>query len=163
MDYTLATKCVARGLPMGILPWKLGCPLLPYMGTVGSSVGSSVGSPLLPNIKTWAAQWAADWAAQGNFAMQIRLPTTSIYGSNGQPTTSKYVKSGQLSGQLGWIAHGNFAMQIRLPTTFKYGNSGQFSGQPIELPTLKNGSHLWFTCKTFVAHMYIYIYIACYS
>ena len=29
------------------------------------------------------------WAARGNFAMQIRLPTTSIYG-----------KSGQLNGQL---------------------------------------------------------------
>ena len=33
--------------------------------------------------------WATEWAAHGNFAMQIRLPTTSIYGN-----------SGQLSGQL---------------------------------------------------------------
>ena len=43
--------------------------------------------------------------------MQIRLPTTSLYGY-----------SGQLSGQ---------------PTTFKYGNSGQFSGQPTELTDIK--------------------------
>ena len=78
---------------MGILPCKLGCPLLPYMETVGSSVGSQ----LLPNMKKWAAQWAAEWAAHGNFAMQISLPTTSIYGYSwqlsrqlsGQPTTFK--------------------------------------------------------------------------
>ena len=35
------------GLPMGILPCKLGYPLLPYMETVGSSVGS----PLFSNMK----------------------------------------------------------------------------------------------------------------
>ena len=62
-------------------------------------------------MKKWAAQWAVEWAAHGNFAMQIRLPTTSIYGY-----------SGQLSGQ---------------PINFKYGNSGQFSGQHTELPTIK--------------------------
>ena len=45
---TWATKWAARGLSMGILPCKLGCPPLPYMETVGSSVGSSVGCPLLP-------------------------------------------------------------------------------------------------------------------
>ena len=55
------------------------------------------------------------WAAHGNFAMQIRLPTTYIYGD-----------SGQLSWQL-----------CRQPTTFKYGNSGQFSGQPTDLRTIK--------------------------
>ena len=37
------------------------------------------------------------------FSMQIRLPTTSINGNggqlSGQPTTPKYEKSGQLSGQ----------------------------------------------------------------
>ena len=104
-----------RGLPMGILPCKLGCPLLPYMETVGSSVGSQ----LLPNVKKWAAQWVVEWAAHGNVAMQIRLPTTSIYGYSGQLSV-------QLSGQ---------------PTTFRYGYGGQFSGQPTELPT-KNGSHL---------------------
>ena len=59
----------------------------------GLHVGNGVGCP---------------WAAHGNFALQIRLPTTSIYGNvnsrqlNGQlsrqPTTSKYEKSGQLSG-----------------------------------------------------------------
>ena len=36
------------------------------------------------------------WAAHGNFAMQIRLPTTAIYGISGQlsrqPTASKYDK-----------------------------------------------------------------------
>ena len=99
------------GLPMGILPCKLGCPLLPYKETVGSSVGSS----LLPNMKKCAAQWAVEWAAHGNFAMQIRLPTTYIYGDTGQ-------LSGQLSVQ---------------PSTFKYVNSGQFSWQPTDLCTNK--------------------------
>ena len=47
--------------------------------------------------------------------MQIRLPTTYIYGDSGQ-------LSGQLSGQ---------------PTTFKYGKSGQFSGQPTDLHSFK--------------------------
>ena len=45
--------------------------------------------------------------SHGNFAMQIRLPTTSLYGNSGQfsgqlsrqPTTSKYEKSGHFSGQ----------------------------------------------------------------
>ena len=78
----------------GILPGKLVCPLLLYMKTVGSSVSS----PLIPNVKKWAVQLAVEWAAHGNVAMQIRLPTTSMYGG-----------SGQLSGQ---------------PTTFKYRNSG---------------------------------------
>ena len=116
---TWATEWAARGLPMGILPCKLGCPLLPYMETVGSSVGNQ----LLPNVKKVGSSVGSGvgcpWAAHGNFAMQIRLPTTSIYGY------SRYL-SVQLSGQ---------------PTTFKYGYSGQFSGQPTELPT-KNGSHL---------------------
>ena len=133
---------------MGILPCKLGCPLLQYMETVGSfsgqlsrqlttskyekmgssvdsgvgcpwelchayyaahyfhiwkhwaaSVGSSVGSPLLRNMKKWAAQWTVEWAANGNFAVQTSLPTSSIYGNigqlGGQPITSKY-ESGQL-------------------------------------------------------------------
>ena len=103
------------------------------------------------------------WAAHGNFAMQIRLPTTSKYGNSGQLSgqqiTSKYEKVGSSVGNgvgCPWAAHGNFAMQIRLPTTSiygysgqlsgqlcgqpttsKYGNSGQFSGQPTELPLLK--------------------------
>ena len=67
------------------------------------TVGSSESSPLLPNMKKWAAQWEAEWAAHGNFAMQIRLPTTSIDGNSGQlsgqPTASKYEKCGLLSGQ----------------------------------------------------------------
>ena len=95
---------------MGILPCKLGCPLLPYVETVGSSVGS----PLLPNMKKVGSSVGSGvgcpWAAHGNFAMQIRLPT----GDSGQ-------LSGQLSGQ---------------PTTFKDGNSGQFSGQPTDLRTI---------------------------
>ena len=121
------------GLPMGILSCKLGCQLLPYMETVGSSVGSQ----LLPNVKKVGSSVGSGvdcpWAAHGNYAMQIRLPTTSIYGYSGQLSV-------QLSGQ---------------PTTFKYGYSGHFSGHPTELPT-KNGSHLRFTCKKFVAHVYIY-------
>ena len=116
---TWATEWAARGLPIGILPRKLDCLLLPYMETVGSSVGSSVGSPLLPNMKKVGSSVGnrvdCPCAAHGNFAMQIRLPTTAIYGYSGQ-------LSGQLSGK---------------PTTFKYGNSGQFSGQPTELPTIK--------------------------
>ena len=106
-----AAEWAANGLPMGILPCKLGCPLLPYKETVGSSVGSE----LLPNLKKWAAQWAVEWAAHGNFDMQIRLSTNYIYGGSGQ-------LSGQLSGQ---------------PTTFEYGNCGQFSGQPTDLCTIK--------------------------
>ena len=98
MGCTWATEWAARGLPMGILPCKLGCPLLPYMETVGCSVGSL----LLPNLKKWAAQWTAEWAAHGNFAMQIRLPTTSMYGNSGQlskqPTNSKYEKVGSSVG-----------------------------------------------------------------
>ena len=46
------------------------------------------------------------WAAHGNFVMQIRLPTSSIYGNNGQlsgqlsrqPTASKYEKVGSSMG-----------------------------------------------------------------
>ena len=87
------------------------------------------------------------WAAHGNFTMQIRLPTTSIYENSrhlsGQPAAHRVAQ---------WAAHGNFAVQIRLPTTsifgysgqlsgqptiFKYGESGQLSGQPTELPTFK--------------------------
>ena len=47
--------------------------------------------------------------------MQIRLPTTPIYGYSGQ-------LSGQLNGQ---------------PSTLKYGNSGQFGGQPTTLPIVE--------------------------
>ena len=36
---------------MGILPCKLGCPLLTYMATVGSTVGNSVGSPLISSME----------------------------------------------------------------------------------------------------------------
>ena len=68
--------------------------------------------------------------------MQIRLPTTSIYGNSGQlsrqPTTSKYEKVGSSVGSgvgCPWAAHGNFSMQIRLPTTAINGYSGQLSGQ----------------------------------
>ena len=111
-----AARGQRSGLPMGILPCKLGCPLLQYMETVGSSVGSSVGCPLLPYMETVGSSVGSGvgcpWAAHRNFAMSIRLPTTSIYGNNGQ-----------LSGQLS-----------RLPTTSIYGNSGQLSGQRSGLP-----------------------------
>ena len=104
---TWATEWAARGLPMGILPCKLGCPLFSYMETVGSSVGSSVGCPLLPYMETVGSSVGSGvgcpWPAHGNFSMQIRLPTTSIYGNSGQlsgqPTTSNCEKSEQLSGQ----------------------------------------------------------------
>ena len=119
--------------------------------------------------------WAMEWVAHGNFAMKIRLPTTSIYENSGQLSRQQLLPNmkkvgSSVGSRVGcpWAARGNFAMQIRLPTTsiygysgqpttFQYGNSGQFSGQPTELPTIKKGSHLWFTRKTFVAHVYIYI------
>ena len=40
-----AAQWVVEWLPIGILPYKLDCPLLPYMETVGSSMGSGVGCP----------------------------------------------------------------------------------------------------------------------
>ena len=46
-----AAKWAAHGLSMGILPCNLGCPLLTYIETVGSSVGNSVGSPLLSSTE----------------------------------------------------------------------------------------------------------------
>ena len=55
------------------------------------TVGSLEGSTLLPNMKKWAPKSAVEWVAHRNFAMQIRLPTSSIYGNSGQ-------RSGQLSG-----------------------------------------------------------------
>ena len=74
------------------------------------------------------------WAAHWNFAMQIRLFTTAIYGNSGQlsgqlcrqPTASKYEKVGSGEGYP-WAANRNFAMQIRLPTTSIYGDRGQLS------------------------------------
>ena len=129
---------------MGILPCKLGCPLLPYMETVDISGGSwrkknrgadnsaarllhvgngvgcpwaahgfsamgcpllqcmkTVGSPLRQNFKKWVALWAMEWAAHGNFAMQIRLPTSSIYGN-----------SGHLRGQLNGLHMGIFCQLL---------------------------------------------------
>ena len=91
----------------------------------GLHVGNGVGCP---------------WAAHGNFAMQIRLPTTSIYGNSGQlsgqlsrqPLLPNMKKVGSSVGSgvgCPLAAHGNFAMQIRLPTTAIYGYSGQLSGQ----------------------------------
>ena len=107
--------------------------ILPYGKNreAGLHVGNGVGCP---------------WTAHGNFAMQIRLPTTSMYGNSGQlsgqlsgqPTNSKYEKVGSSVGSgvgCPWAAHGNFAMQIRLPTTSMYGNSGQLSGQLSRQPT----------------------------
>ena len=75
-------------LPIGILPFKLGFPLLPYMETVGN--------PILPNMKKWAAQWAVEWASHG-LTMGILpckldcqlLPNTDIVGSSvGSPQLS---------------------------------------------------------------------------
>ena len=80
------------------------------------------------------------FASHENFAMQIRLLTTSIYGNSGQlggqlsrqPTASKYEKVGSIVGNgvgCEWAAHGNFATEIRLPTSSIYGDSWQLSGQ----------------------------------
>ena len=56
----------------------------------------------LPTSLPMSCIWATEWAANGNFAMQIRLPTTSIYGNNGQlsrqPNASKYEKVGSSAG-----------------------------------------------------------------
>ena len=106
---------------------------------MGSSVGSGVGCP---------------WAAHGKFAMQIRLPTTSIYGNSvqlsGQPTTSN-MKKLVAQEEVECAAHGLHVGSMYAneaahysgngeqlsgqlsgwqPTTFKYGNSGQLSGHP---------------------------------
>ena len=78
-----AAHFAAGGLPMGIVPCKLGCPL-PNMETVGSSVVSSVGSPLLPNMTKMGSSVGNGVGCQWNFALQIRLPTTSIYGNSWQ-------------------------------------------------------------------------------
>ena len=63
--------------------------------------------------------WATELAAHGNFAMQIRLPTTSVYGNSGQlsgqPTTSKYEKSGQLSGQWSGLTMGILPFKLGYP------------------------------------------------
>ena len=125
---------------MEILPCKLGCPLLPYLETVGSSVCS----PLLPNIRKWAAQCSAEWAAHGNFAMQIRLPTTtSIYRNSGQlsgqPTTSKYEKSGQLSGQWSGLPMGILPCKSGCPLLPYIETVGSSVGSQL-LPNMKKVS-----------------------
>ena len=71
-------------------------------------------------MEKWTVQWAVEWAAhampvRGYFAMQMRLPTNSIYGTGGQVSL-------QLSGQ---------------PTTFKYRNIVKLSRQPTELSIIK--------------------------
>ena len=122
-----------------------------HLAASGLHVGNGVGCP---------------WAAHGNFAMQIRLPTTSIYGNSGQlsrlpilpymETVGSSVFSSvgcpllpymeTVGSSVGsgvgcpWAAHGNFAMQIRLPTTSIYGNSGQLSGKPTNSKCEKVGS-----------------------
>ena len=101
----------------------------------GLHVGKGVGCP---------------WAAHGNFAIKIRLPTTSMYWDSGQlsglSTTFIYGYSGQLSLQLSWK-----------PTTFKYGNGGQ----PLNCPLLNlkwkpSLIHMQDICSTCV-------YNTCYS
>ena len=135
MGCTWATECATRGLSVGILPCKLGCPLLPYMETVGSSVGSSVGSPLLLNMKKSAAQWAAEWAAHGLLIgilpCKLHCPLLpymetgdSSMGSAQLPNMKKVGSSVGNGVACPCATHGNFAMQIRLPTTVIYGYSG---------------------------------------
>ena len=91
-----------KGLPMGIWPCKFGCPLLTYIETVGSSVGQPI-SPKYEKVDgSVGSGVGCPRAARVYFAMQIRLPTTSIYGNSGQlsgqPTTSKY---GKVDGSVG--------------------------------------------------------------
>ena len=108
-------------------------PIRNFRGTAhfaahGLHVGNGVGCP---------------WAAHGNFAMQIRLPTTSIYGKSEQlskelsrqPTASKYEKSGQLSGQRSGLPMGILPCKLGctlLPYTDIVGSSvGNSVGSPL--------------------------------
>ena len=56
----------------------------------------------LPTSLPMGCTWATGWAVHGNFAMQIRLPPTPIFGNSGQlsrqPTASKYKKVGSSVG-----------------------------------------------------------------
>ena len=100
LNYPLFQYLKGVGYPLSCL---LSCPLYSYMDEVGTPT-EKTGE--LPTSLPIGCTWATEWAAHGNFAMQIRLPTTSIYGNSEQlsgqlsrqPTTSKYEKSGQLSG-----------------------------------------------------------------
>ena len=58
-----ATEWASHGLPLRILPCKLGCPLLSYKVTIGSSVVS----PLLPNTKKAGSGVGYPWAADFSF------------------------------------------------------------------------------------------------
>ena len=103
-------------------------------------------STSLPMGCTWATEWVARWAAHGNFAMQIRLTTTSIYRNSGQlsgqlsrqPTASKIWKKWAAE----WAAHGNFAMQMRLPLLIYNETVGSSVGSPL-LPNMKKLAAQW--------------------
>ena len=127
-----ATRWQRSVLPIGIFPCKLVCPLLTYMETVGSSVGS----PLLLNMK----KWAADWAAHGNFAMQIRLPTT-IYGDGGQ-----------LSMQQNGLPTGIFPCKLGCPLLPYMGTMGSGVGCLWELCHTNEAAHYFHIWRQLAAH-----------
>ena len=136
MGCTWATGWAARRLSMGILPCKLGWPLLPYMEPVGSSVGSSIGSPLRPKYeKSGQLSGQGSWRHMGVLPCKLGcllLRYMETVGSSVGSSVGKWAAE--------WAAHGNFAMQIRLPTTSLYENSGQLSGQPTSSKYEKVGS-----------------------
>ena len=88
------------------------------------------------------------WAAHGNFAMQMRLPTTSIYGKSGQlsgqlsrqPTASNYEKSGQLSGQRSGLPMGILPCKLGCPllpyTDIVDSSVGNWVGSLLNCPLL---------------------------
>ena len=142
----LGCTWASRGVSMGILPCKLGWPLLPYMETVGSSVSSSVGSPVLPNMKKWATQWAVEKAApglpMGNLPCQLSFPLPvlsymeTVGNSVGSPLLL-YMKKWAVE----WAVYGNFAMKIRLPPSSINGERWQRSGLPMEFCHANMAAH----------------------
>ena len=73
----------------------------------------------LPTSLPMGCTWATEFAAHGNFAMQIRLPTTSIYGNSGQlrrqPTASTNENVGILSSiKYIYIPASNITTQLQV-------------------------------------------------
>ena len=112
-----------------------------HFATHGLQVGNGVGCP---------------WAAHGNFAMQIRLPTTSIHGNSGQPKNfgnsvgspllQKNGKSGQLSGQRSGLPMGILPCKLDCPLLPYMENGRQLSGQPTTFKNKKWAAQLAVEC-----------------
>ena len=114
-----AVEWAAHGLPMGILSWKLSCPLFPYTETVGNSVGSGVGCP-----------WEIRHANKATHYFHIRIIVWAQWAAHCFQIRQKWAAQWAVER----AAHGNFAMQIKLLTTFIYWDSGQRSGLPMDCP-----------------------------